>query len=120
MQFKRKIFCTFKAVELISANYIFDTKDTISVVLGQSKEAMIFLGMADNNFDFEVRIYKYSSSDKYVPYKYDRVKSYEENDEYATFFFEEYTSAVEFVSKLNYRHREYCFRPARNIISFEG
>lgn len=86
---------------------------TLSVTDGKELEFMIFL--EKNGSEYEVRVYKGKPSDKYIPYNSDNVKRYEENDEYATFFFEKFDDAIHFVSILGYVHPEYRGRPCRKI-----
>lgn len=118
MQVKDKLFCDWDLVRFVSEQHLIrddGTFLTLSVVEGKKLELMIFLGKDDSNSGYEVRVYKSEPSDKYVPHEFDNVKRYEENDEYATFFFDEYEQAHSFVDMLGYVHNEYKTRPFREI-----
>ena len=119
MQEKKKLFCHWDLVRFVSEKHL--QKDdgtflTLSVTDGNKWEFMIFLGRDDSNSCYEVRVYKSESGDKYVPNEYDKVNRYEENDEYATFFFDKYKDAHSFVEMLGYLHPEYKKRPVREIL----
>lgn len=118
MQLENKIYCHWDLVRFLSEEHQIKedgTFLTLSVIDGKTTELMIFLGKNDSNSCYEVRVYKYKADDKYIPNEHDHVKSYEENDEYATFLFDEYEDAHEFVDNLGYMHSEYKARPVREI-----
>ncbi len=118
MQVERKLFCHWDLVRFISEEHLKEddgTFLTLSVTEGKESELMIFLGKDDSNSGYEVRVYKNKPSDIYVPKQDDDVKKYEENDEYATFFFDEYEKAQRFTDFLGYTHPEYRIRPVRKI-----
>lgn len=118
MKLENKLYCHFDYVRFVGERHMKDDegkKQTLSVTQGDTMEMMIFLEKADNDTDYEVRIYKTETTDKYVPHKCDNVKSYEENDEYATFIFEKFEYAHEFVDSIPYRHPEYKVRPMCKI-----
>jgi len=118
MQVEKKLFCHWDLVRFVSEKHLKQddgTFFTLSVTDGENFEFMIFLGKDDSNSDYEVRVYKSEPSDKYVPNEYDNVKRYEENDEYASFFFDEYEKALRFVDFLTCIHPEYKVRPIRRI-----
>lgn len=118
MQVERKVFCHWDLVRFIKEEVLKQddgTFLTLSVTHGEKVELMIFLGKDDSTSDYEVRVYKGKPTDKYVPHKYDEVKRFEENDEYATFFFQEFDQALHFTELLGYVHPEYQGRPCRII-----
>ena len=119
MQLDSKVFCHWDIVRFIKEENLLKNGvfRTLSVTEGNSAELMIFLGKADNDSDYEVRVYKNTPTDKYVPNECDNVKRYEENDDYATFIFEQFDDAHEFVDTLSYRHNEYRVRPITSIAS---
>ena len=118
MQVQEKIFCHWDLVRFVSEKTL--QKDdgtfwTLSVTDGNKLEFMIFLGKDDSNSCYEVRDYKSEPGDKYVPNKYDKVSRYEENDEYATFFFDKYEDANSFTEMVGCLHPEYKERPVQEI-----
>ena len=118
MKLENKLYCHWDYVRFVAEKHMKDDTGrqvTLSVTKGDTLELMIFLEKADNDTDYEVRVYKAETTDKYVSHEHDRVKSYEENDEYATFIFEKFEYAHEFVDCLSYRHPEYKGRPIRKI-----
>lgn len=117
MQLETKVFCHWDFVRFVNETSLMHNGIfmTLSVTNNARAELMIFLGKADNNSDYEVRVYKSEPTDKYVPNEYDNVKHYEENDDYATFIFEAFGDAHDFVDTLSYRHTEYKVRPIKPI-----
>lgn len=118
MQVKNKLFCHWDFVRFVSEEHLKQDNGTfltLSVTDGGKLELMIFLGKDDSDSGYEVRVYKSEPSDKYVPNNYDNVKRYEENDEYATFFFDEYEQAHNFTDLIGYMHPEYQKRPVKKI-----
>ena len=118
MKMENKLYCHWDFVRFIQEKHLEDDtgkRSTLSVTHGDTVELMIFLGKADNDTDYEARIYKAETTDKYVPHENDKVKIYEENDEYATFIFEKFEYAHEFVDYLAAYHPEYIVRPTRKI-----
>ena len=118
MQVEKKLFCHWDLVRFITEEHLKQedgTYLTLSVTNGDKVELMIFLGKDEASSDYEVRVYKSKPTDKYVPDKYDEVKRFEENDEYATFFFEKFEQAHHFTDLLGYVHPEYQERPCREI-----
>lgn len=118
-QVEDKLFCHWDAVRFVSEKNLEKSDGTfftLSVTIQNKLELMIFLGRdEETNSCYEVKIYKSKPNDKYIPNKDDEVKGWEENDEYATFSFEEYEQARNFVETLPYRHPEYRARPFREI-----
>ena len=118
MQIKNKLFCHWDMIRFVSEKCL-QTYDgtylTLSVTDGDKKEFMIFLGRDDSNSCYEVRVYKSEPSAKYVPNEHDKVCRYEENDEYATFFFDKYEDALSFIDMLGYLHPEYKKRPTKEL-----
>lgn len=120
MQLKDRAFCHWDLVRFFPEKLL--TKEdgkplTLSVITNHSRELMIFLGKNDTNTGFEVRVYKAKPENKYVPNEIDKgIVSYEENDEYATFIFNHYYDARDFVEMLGYVHEEYRTRPAPRTI----
>lgn len=119
MQLKNKVYCHWDLIRFIGKDHLVRQEDgadlTLSIIDREKDELMIFL--EKNAPDYEVRVYKDSPDNKYIPHKEDKVKHYEENDEYATFFFDTYGKAHDFVDSLPYRHSEYRDRPAQKIKS---
>ena len=118
MQLQKKLLCHWDMVRFISENCLKQNDGTFLTlsVTGNGYEYMIFLGKDDSNSCYEVRIYKNKLTDKYVPHPLDKVSRYEENDEYATFFFDNYENAHSFTDMIQYFHSEYRIRPVREII----
>ena len=118
MQVQKKIFCHWDMVRFVSEKHL-QTDDltfsTLSVTDGNKLELMIFLGKDDSNSCYEVRVCKNEPGDKYVPNMYDNISRHEENDEYATFFFDKFEDARSFVEMLAYLHPEYKTRPVEEI-----
>ena len=85
--------------------------DCISLTDGdECIEQKIYLAKIGD--EFEVRVYKANPKDTYVPSVLDfRVKRYEENDEFASFFFDRFFFARRFISTLKDVHPEYSLRP---------
>ena len=118
MQVEKKLFCHWDLVRFVSEEHLQQddgTLLTLSVAEGEKLELMIFLGKDDSNSGYEVRVYKNEPGDKYIPNEDDKVSRYEENDEYATFFFDEYEDAHRFTYLLGYLHPEYKKRPVKKI-----
>lgn len=116
MNLENKIYCHWDFVRLISEDKLVGEDGefrTMSVSCGNKSELMIFLGKEGE--EYEVRVYKNEPTDKYVQNVSDNVKSFVDNDEYATFFFDEYEHAQSFVDNLPYIHPEYRKRPNRLI-----
>ena len=116
MQLTQKLYCHWDLVRFITEKDLIKedgTFLTLSVTDGGVKEYMIFLGKNDS--EYEVIVHKASPRDKYIPYENDNVKHYEENDEYATFLFDEFEKAHHFVEILGYAHPEYIKRLVRII-----
>ena len=118
MLLKSKLFCHWDLIRFVGEEHIL-TKEgknlTLSVTDGGEIEYMIFLEKDESNSIFEVRVYKAKSDDKYIPNEYDEILRYEECDEYATFFFNDYEKARNFVYLLGYVHSEYKVRPVKKI-----
>lgn len=118
MQVKNKLFCHWDFVQFVSEKYLQQddgTFLTLSVTEGNEWELMIYLGRDDSNSCYEVRVYKSEPEAKYVRNEYDKVSRYEENDEYATFFFDKYEDALRFTDNIGYLHPEYKKRPYKEI-----
>ena len=116
MRFENIIYCHWDIVRLIFEENLKTEEGkfrTLSVTCAKDIELMIFLEKSDD--EYEVRVYKNKPTDKYVPNDLDNVKNYEENDEYATFFFENFENAKRFTDTLPYIHPEYKSRPIRKI-----
>ncbi len=112
----KKVYCNWDLIRFVSEEVLMQedgTFLTLSVIKDETTELMIFLGKNDS--EYEVMVYKANENDKYVPHEFDNVKSYSENEQYATFFFEEYEQAHEFINNLSYIHKEYKIRPTRKI-----
>ena len=116
MQLERKIYCHWDLVRFVTKEHL--SKDygyTLSVTVNSQYELMIFLGLSEDGSEYEVRVYKSEPTDKYVPNKYDKVVRFEENDEYITFYFDNYEDANGFAYLLCHIHPEYKKRPVRRI-----
>ena len=64
---------------------------------------------------YEVRIYKAHIDDCYVSHLGDCFQSYEEYDEYISFFFETFEQGIYFMSMIPEHHPEYRERVVRKI-----
>ena len=118
MQLNNKRFCDWDLVRFLQEKDLImedGTFATISVIAHQKMELMIFFGKSDDGSEYEARVYKARPSDQYIPNILDNCKRYEENDEYATFFFETFEEERKFISWLGHRHMEYVKRPARKL-----
>jgi len=125
VQLEKKIYCHWDLVRFITEDHLkkdgsFRTMSVTHTIQKKNKETvsyemMIFLGKSDSGNEYEVRVYKSKPDDKYVPKEQDKVKRYEENDEFATFYFNDFEKAHEFVDCLDYRHPEYKARPMEVI-----
>lgn len=118
MQVKKKCYCDFNMFHKFKEEQLKrsdGTYVTLSITNGTKFEYMIFLGRDSTSSDYEVRVYKYSPADKYVPNNEDNIRSYEENDEYITFYFNSFYDAQRFIWGLGYRHPELKKRPIRKI-----
>ncbi len=117
MDLTKKAYCHWDLVRFIEEESLKSDDGflTLSVTDGSQYELMLFLGKDDTGKLFEVRIYKAEPSQVYVKNDKDRVLFYTENDEYATFQFENYEDAHEFIDTISYRHEEYLRRPVRKI-----
>ena len=75
MQFKKKVYCHLDLIKFIGKNHLISKDDgsdlTLSVIDGDKDELMIFL--EKSNSDYEVRVYKASPANKYIPHKADNV-----------------------------------------------
>lgn len=117
MQLENRVLCHWDFVRFVTESHLKKedgTFLTLSVTEGNYAELMLFLGKTDSNSGYEVRVYKNAPGDKYIPREDDNVQSYEENDEYATFFFDEYETAHNFIDMIGC-HPEYRTRPIRKI-----
>ena len=118
MQVKDKFFCHWDLVRFVSEEHLQNddgTFSTLSVTDGDKLELMIFLRKDDSNSCYEVKVYKNDPSNQYVKYEYDNINHYEENDEFATFYFNEYKDALNFTKLIPYVHPEYKKRPVKKI-----
>ena len=111
MQFKNRIVCTPECIINISEDDII-RQGCVSICDSQQVEQMIFLLPASTSGSFEVRIYKANARDSYVPNKCDlKLKKYQSNDEFASFFFDNLLYARHFIRVLGTNHPEYKIRP---------
>ena len=116
MQLEKKLYCHWDLVRFVSEQDLLEEKGyTISVTSNSKYELMIFLGRSEDGKEYEVRVYKADPTDKYVPNPHDNVVRYEENDEYVTFYFDNYEHANSFTYLLCHIHPEYRKRPAKMI-----
>ena len=90
MLLKSKLYCHWDLVRFVEEEHLIDNDGknlTLSVTEGKKVEFMIFLEKEESTSNYEVRVYKASADNNYIPNELDNVFRYEENDEYATFFF---------------------------------
>lgn len=81
----------------------------------QNYEIMVFIGKETKDSDYEVRIYRNNSDDKYVCCGIDNANRYEENDDYTSIFFDTFEDVKKFLSLPYYLHTEFMKRPLRKI-----
>ena len=118
MDLGNKAYCHWDLVRFIREEDLYDDNGsfrTLSVTDGSQYELMLFLGKDDTGKFFEVRVYKTEPSQVYIKNESDKVLFYDENDEYATFQFEDYEDALDFIDTISYRHEEYLTRPMKEI-----
>lgn len=118
MENRKKILCHWDIVRFIKEDKFVQEcgpDAVISVCEGKRTELMIFLGKEENGENYEVRVYKAKPTDKYVPQPNDNILRYEENDEYASFFFDSFEKGTTFIEFLGPIHQEYHVRPVRVI-----
>ena len=96
MQLEKKVFCHWDLVRFVSEKHL-------------KRDDGVFwtLSVTEGN--------EYEPTDKYVENKFDDVSHYEENDEFATFFFDTFEKAHDFVQLKIYMHPEYKHRPVQKI-----
>ena len=120
MQFEKKFYCYWDMVRLVPEEYLKKPDGsflTLSVTDGSITEYMVFLGKDEDSSEYEVRIYKSNPNDKYVPSNADNVKRYVENDEFTSFYFDNYHDAHYFTYMFGFIHKEFAVRPIRTITS---
>lgn len=116
VKFENTIKCHWSFVHLLREEDI--TQCDCSIIDEHGIEQMIFLGKATKESKYEVRIYKANPTDTYVPHHLDfKVKKYEANDEFASFFFSRFFFARRFVGLLRDLHPEYNIRPYQDTKS---
>ncbi len=118
MQVEKKLFCHWDIARFVKEENLRlpdGTPLTLSLTDNDKIELMIFLGKDDSTSEYEVMVYKSEPTDTYVPHETDEVKRFEENDEYASFFFAEFNQALHFVEFIGYLHPEYGVRPVKEI-----
>ncbi|MBE5813216.1 MAG: hypothetical protein E7314_06155 [Clostridiales bacterium] len=118
MNFEKLFLCkwvnlyTIQENQSIEKGYTICLYDTLFSTSGVLPVAlMIFIGKVGN--EYEVRVYKYKSTDKYSPKLNEYVPRYVETEQYTSFFFYCYFSAIKFVDKDLPYHNEYNNRPIR-------
>jgi len=115
MRFENILKCHPSFVHLICEEDIIQC-DCLSITDGHDAEQMIFLGKSDKCEEYEVRIYKANARDAYVPHKLDpKFKRYEANNEFESFFFNDFISARKFIRLAIDIHPEYQIRPIPKI-----
>lgn len=118
MHVKNKIYCHWDLVRFVTEKNLQcddGTFRTLSVTDGGIHAFMIFLERANSISDYEVKVYKVHPKDKYIPNANGKIKYYEENDEYISFFFINFELAIRFTANIGYTHPEYRERPIREI-----
>lgn len=119
MNLNEKFPCDWNLIRFLDEKDLILTDDsyaTISVTEPHRGELMIFFGKSDDGSSFEARIYKNKPSDRYIPHAMDKCSSFEENEEYATFFFGKYIDVKDFIVWLGHRHMEYVRRPKATVV----
>ena len=112
MQFKNRIICHPEDLVNLSEDDII-LQGCVSICDDHQVEQMIFLLPVSNSGNFEVRIYKANATDSYVPNKCDlKLKKYQSNDEFSSFFFDDLLYAIHFIRVLGPNHPEYKIRPS--------
>ena len=90
MQFENILKCHLNFVHLIDEQDLC-VCDCLSITDDNGTEQMIFLGKTDHSNEYEVRVYKSTPGDTYVPHALDfQLKKYIANDEFASFFFDSF------------------------------
>ena len=118
MKDRKKIFCELDIVRFLPKDKFEESvgkEGALSVSHGTKTEIMIFFGKEEKGENYEVRVYKAKPENKYVPHACDACVGYEENDEYASFFFDDYYDGRSFIEFLFQLHEEYRERPVRRI-----
>jgi len=111
MQFENVLTCHPNYVHEIHEEDLFQI-DCLSLRNAQGNEEMIFLAKVADSSEYEVRVYKANPADTYVPHSSDiYLKRYQANDEFASFFFDNFIFARQFFRDIKDIHPEYQLRP---------
>lgn len=112
MQFENRITCYPSYLQEIPESDIV-RQGCVSICDNHRVEQMIFLIPCITDAPgFEVRVYKAHSTDTYVPNPCDiNLKKYTENDEFASFIFDDLVFARHFIRVFEHNHPEYKIRP---------
>ncbi len=111
------VYCRWDLVRFVTEDKLIKNKAfrTLSVTASDVLELRMYLGKTDDGKFYEVRIYKTKPEQVYVHDKGDMILFYTENDEYATFQFENFDDALLFLDTISIRHPEYRIRPMRKL-----
>lgn len=118
MESRKSILCHYDMVRFITETDLINAVGeggVISACIGKRTEIMMFLGKALNGENYEVRVYKFKSSDSYVPRAQDGVLRYSETEEYTSLFFDTFEKGALFIENWT-NHHEYKIRPARERV----
>lgn len=117
MEPKNLVYCHWDLIRFITEEkmIIDGVFRTLSVTAEDVLELRMYLGKTDDGKFYEVRIYKTNPKQIYIHDVKDQILFYDENDEYATFQFEDFKDALDFLSTISYRHPEYRNRPMRKL-----
>ena len=111
MQFENRIKCHPEYLQYIQESDVL-RQGCISICDNKQVEQMIYLLPGNHNGNFEVRIFKALPTDTYIPSECDfKVKCYNSNDEFASFYFDDIVWARHFIRVLDANHPEYKTRP---------
>lgn len=117
MDMENLVYCHWDLVRFVTEEKLIRDGifKTLSVTANDVLELRMYLGKNEQDGLFEVRIYKTTPKQVYAKNGRDQVLFYDENDEYATFQFEDFEDARDFLSSISDRHPEYRYRPMRRL-----
>lgn len=116
MNIANKVYCDMDLVRFVKEDQLLvdGVPQTLSITCcGDKYELMVFLEKDNKQNMYEVRVYKREPSQGCVIHINDKFTRYGENADFATFGFEEFMDAIEFLDTLTDRHPEYCARPLK-------
>lgn len=117
MDLKNIVYCRWELLRFVIENKLVrgNVFRTLSVTANDVLELRMYLGKTDDGRFYEVRIYKTEPGQVYIHHVSDMILFYTENDEYATFQFEDFDDALDFLNMISIRHPEYRTRPMRRL-----